>query len=365
MNGPTEKLETHNAQTGWVFATLASAPDWYQRSRVRARLILGSLFFLISLGLGYPGLHRYNPRNVEGLKDTQRYVEMVNGTAAWTAQQELRVLVPFLARPISRVSVGHIGAWNSDFFGLLIVNSFFVAWAAILLLSIGERVTGDRHVATIASLLYLLTFNIANVQLAGLVDSVEAWALLAVTWALFNERWALIPLIGIAGALGKETTVPLLLAFCIAWSWRLGSSKSGSRSLYWATAALLIAQAATLMLIRAGLTGEFLLPWQLVTSSRMFSDLGDALSRTVFSREVLYSFGWLLPLGLLRLRRLPSIWIVASAASLFVMTVLSIWWGVAGNVARPAFNAVGPILTLSVAIFLDDITTRRTETAPA
>jgi hypothetical protein len=156
-----------------------------------------------------------------------------------------------------------------------------------------------------------------------------------------------------------------LFTFCIAWSWRLAASKKGSRSLYLATATLLIAQAATLMLIRAGLTGEFLLPWQLVTSSRMFSDLGEAFSRTVFNREVLYSFGWLLPLGLLRLRRLPGVWIVASVASLLVMTALCIWWGVAGNVARPAFNAVGPILTLSVAMFLDDITKRRAETAPA
>lgn len=334
-------------------------------SRVKAKLILGLLFFLISLGLGYPTLNRYDPRLVTGLHDSQRYVEMETGTASWTAQQELRVLVPLLARPISRVSVGHIGAWNPDFLGLLIINSFFVAWAAILLLSIGERVTGDRNVAIVASLLYLVTFNVANVQLAGLVDSVEAWALLAVTWALFNKRWALIPLIGIVGALGKETTVPLLLTFCIAWAWRVGASQKGSRSLYLATAALLTAQAATLVIVRAALTGSVLMPWQLVTSYRMFFGLGDAFSRTLFNREILYSFGWVLPLGLLQLRRLPSVWIVASAASLLVMMALSIWWGVGGNVARPAFNAVGPILTLSVAIFLDDIMKRPGEIAPA
>ena len=184
---------------------------------VLARLILGFLFFAICLGLGYPGVSRYDPTQVQGLRDTQRYVAMLDGTAGWKTQQELRVLVPFLARPFYRASIGRVGTWQPEFFALLVVNSVFVAWAAVLLVGIGERVTGSYVTGLTASFLYLLSFNVANIQLAGLVDSVEAWALIALTWALVKKRWVLIPLIGVVGALGKETSSPLAYVFCAAW----------------------------------------------------------------------------------------------------------------------------------------------------
>lgn len=119
---------------------LADGPSEGERSRVRARLILGFLFFAICLGLGYPGVSRYDPRQVEGLRDTRRYVAMLEGTAGWKTQQELRVLVPFLARPIYRAAAGRVGTWRPEFLALLIVTSVFVAWAAVLLVAIGERV---------------------------------------------------------------------------------------------------------------------------------------------------------------------------------------------------------------------------------
>ncbi|HYN80342.1 MAG TPA: hypothetical protein VES88_02495 [Gemmatimonadaceae bacterium] len=325
-----------------------------ERSRVHARLILGLLFFAICLGLGYPGVSRYDPKEVEGLRDTRRYVEMLEGTAGWTTQQELRVLVPFLARPIYRAAVGRVGTWSPEFLALLIVNSAFVAWAAVLLAGIGERVTQSYVIGLTGSLLYLLSFNVANVQLAGLVDSVEAWSIIAMTWALVSKRWAIIPLIGIVGALGKETSIPLTFTFCAAWCLRLATTKSAPRALYLATVALLVLQVATITLVRAGLTGETLLPWEMVTATRRLQ-FGDALVGSVFNREMLYAFGWLLPLGLWRLRRLPVEWLIAAGASLLVALGIGVWIGVTGNVARPAFNAVGPMLSLSVAILLAEV----------
>jgi hypothetical protein len=321
---------------------------------VRARLILGFLFFAICLGLGYPGLNRYDPRQVEGLRDTRRYVAMLQGTAGWATQQELRVLVPFIARPIYRATYGRVGSWRPEFLALLIVNSAFVAWAALLLVAIGERVTGSQVVGLTASLLYLLSFNVGNVQLAGLVDSVEAWAMIALTWALLTERWAIVPFIGIVGALGKETSIPLTFVFCAAWCLRLAASKTAPRALYLATAALLVLQIATVTLVRVGLTGDVLLPWQLVTDPRRMS-VGVALGATLFNREMLYAFGWLVPLGVFRLRRLPAEWLIASGASLLVALAISIWFGVSGNGSRPAFNAAGPLLAISVAILLSEL----------
>ncbi|MEO7501257.1 MAG: hypothetical protein ABIW94_01335 [Gemmatimonadaceae bacterium] len=321
---------------------------------MRARLILGLLFFAICLGLGYPGVSRYDPRQVEGLGDTRRYVAMLEGTAGWKTQQELRVLVPFLARPIYRAAIGRVGTWRPEFVALLIVNSVFVAWAAVLLAAIGERVGGSYVIGLTSSFAYLLSFNIANVQLAGLVDSVEAWAIIAMTWALLSKRWAFIPLIGIIGALGKETSIPLAFAFCAAWCVRLVMTKSAPRELYLATAALLVLQIATITLVRSAQTGAMLLPWEQVTAIRRLG-FAQALVGSVFNREMLYAFGWLLPLGLFRLRRLPSEWLIAATASLLVALGMGVWFGVTGNASRPAFNAVGAMLSVSAAILLAEL----------
>ena len=325
---------------------------------MRARLTLGLLFFAICLGLGYPGVSRFDPKQVEGLRDTRRYVAMLEGTAGWKTQQELRVLVPFLSRPIYGAAVGRVGSWRPEFLALLIVNSVFVAWAAVLIVAIGERVTQSYVIGLTSAFLYLLSFNIANVQLAGLVDSVEAWAITAMTWALLGKRWAFIPLIGIVGALGKETSIPLAFAFCAAWCLRLAMTKSAPRELFMATAALIVAQLATITLVRSALTGALLLPWEQVTDIRRLP-FAQALIGSVFNREMLYAFGWLLPLGLLRLRRLPAEWLIAGGASLLVALGMGVWFGVTGNVSRPAFNAVGPLLSLSVAILIVEAGTVR------
>jgi len=325
---------------------------------VRARLLSGFLFFAICLGLGYAGVGRYDVTKTRGLRDSNRYVEMVRGTSNPTVQQDLRVLVPALARPISWLGANSIGKWSPELLGLLVVNSFFVAWCAVLLMSIAERVVSDDSVARMAALLYLLTFNITNFQLAGLVDSVEAWAMLAITWAVFNEHWRYVPLIGIVGALGKDTTLPVVLPFCIAWTLQLVRDKSRFRAALIGTLALLVVQLGTLVVVRYALTGDLVLPWELANSKRNSTTLGVAIGGILFNRELLYSFGWLLPLGLIRLRQLPAAWIISSAASLVTILLIGVAWGIGGNVSRPAFNAIAPILTLSAAIWLSRLGAR-------
>jgi hypothetical protein len=247
-----------------------------------------------------------------------------------------------------------VGTWRPEFLALLIVNSMFVAWAAVLLISIGERVAGSYVIGLTSSLLYLLSFNVVNVQLAGLVDSVEAWAMIALAWALLTRRWAIIPMIGIAGALGKETSIPLMFVFCAAWCIRFAASKKAPRELYLASAALVVVQIATVTIVHIALTGEARVPWQLVTAARRMG-IGEAFGATLFNREMLYAFGWLLPLGVFRLRRLPAEWVIASAASFFAALAIGIWFGVTGNASRPAFNAAGPMLAVSVAILLSEL----------
>lgn len=322
---------------------------------MKAKLILGAVFFSVCFGLGYASLNRYDPGGTWGLSDARSYVDMVNDSPGVSPKHAVRILVPSLARPIARAATGRIGSWNPALFALLVVNSVFVAWAAVILLAIGELITGDGRVGLIASLIYLLTFNVTNLQLAGLVDSAEAWALVAVTWALLARRWSFVPLIGFLGALGKETSVPLVLVFCIAWVVTLAVQRSEARPPYWTLAALLVAQLVAVEAVHYSITGLIAAPWKLMSSGIALSYEGQRFPLTAMIREMVYAFVWLLPLGIPRLRDLPRVWLISSAASLVVVLALTMEVSVGENAMRPIFNVVGPLLALSSAIFLNRI----------
>ena len=65
-----------------------------------------------------------------------------------------------------------------------------------------------------------------------------------------------------------------------------------------------------------------------------------------------YIFIWLLPLGLLGLRRLPRPWLVATAVAFCGALALGAYNDARGNTSRALFNVAGPVLSLSAAVFL-------------
>jgi hypothetical protein len=322
---------------------------------VKAKLILGAVFFCMCFGLGYAPLSRYDPASVTGLSDSGSYVSMVVSDSGVMPKRSFRVLVPLLARPIARAVTGRIGNWNPVLFGLLVVNSIFVAWAAILLMTIGEAVTADRRTGLVAALIYLLTFNVTNFQLVGLVDSVEAWALLAIAWALLTRQWLFVPLIGFIGELGKETSVPLLVVFCFAWIAFLAITRDEKRPPYWTFAALVAAQMVAVEVVHVGVTGHLVPPWHLSSPTEALIMTRQPFPGMAMLREMIYSFVWLLPLGIPRLRDMPRVWIISTAASLLAVVALTLWMSVGENATRPTFNVASPILALSAAIFLGRI----------
>ena len=123
-----------------------------------------------------------------------------------------------------------------------------------------------------------------------------------------------------------------------------------------------IRSGVTITVVRSALTGALLLPWDQVTDVRRL-EFAQALVGSVFNHEMLYAFVWLLPFGLFRLRRLPSEWLIAATASLLVALGMGVWFGVTGNASRPAFNAVGPLLSLSAAILLVELSLARSKRA--
>jgi hypothetical protein len=76
------------------------------------------------------------------------------------------------------------------------------------------------------------------------------------------------------------------------------------------------------------------------------------LRRCLVDHSLWFVFMWLLPLGLVRLRRLPRPWVLATAVAFCGALALGAYHNSLGNVARALFSVSGPILSLSAAIFL-------------
>ncbi|MGA9584763.1 MAG: hypothetical protein WBQ95_05500, partial [Terracidiphilus sp.] len=194
---------------------------------LRHRVIPWTLFFLVCMGLGYPTLNRYDPRSAPGVTDSKGYYSIVvGGTDA--GDESHRVLVPYLAKPIYWLTNNRLRTWNPVFFSLLIVNSIFTATSAFLLVVVGRRITGDYSTAMLAGFVYLADFAVSNFNLSGMVDSAVNCLLMAIVWALLSERWWLLPVLGLLGALAKETFVPLSLALTFSW-WLTAFRRGGAR----------------------------------------------------------------------------------------------------------------------------------------
>lgn len=316
--------------------------------------MLWSLFFLICMGLGYPTLNRYDPRSVPGLSDSIGYYSLVTG-ADLAGDESHRVLVPYLAKPVYWLAKGHLSTWNPVSFALLAANSFFIATTAYLLVGISYRIAGDYAVALISGFLYLADFAVANFNLSGYVDSAVNCMMMAVLWTLLTERWWLLPLWGVLGALAKETFVPLAAVFAFAW-WLAACRRGALRlsRLAWVGAMIVVALATLTLLMSRGSAPYT--PLSFAASRWAVSGAGylylSGLVRCLFAREFLFVFAWLLPLGLWRLARLPRTWVVASTCAALAALAMGAYDDALGNAARAVFSASGPLLSLSASLLL-------------
>ena len=328
---------------------------------VRYFLVLWSLFFAICLGLGYPTLRRYDPRTTEGLSDATKYYALATGLdrPAFKELFRCRILVPYVARPFAWFARSYLPSLDPGWFGLLMSNSLFCATTACFVVGIGIKVLNDTRTAMLGATLYLLSFSVPNLQLAGMVDAGEACFMAAVVWSLITGRWYLLPLWGVLGALAKETFVPFSCVFAFTW-WlaegrqnRPGLSEFTWFQLKWPRliwiAALGIVGLATVMAVHSVVAGHFRWPWEIAGEARAEVNFFVALRRCLTEHSFWYVFGWLLPLGIWQLKHFPKPWLWASAFTAALAIMLGAYSNAGGTVGRAIFNIVGPLLSLSVA----------------
>lgn len=335
-------------------------------SRLATPALLWVLFFLICCGLGYPTLNRYAP-GAAG-PDAAEYSSMVSGNGGVALHFRHRVLVPYLARPIFHIANGRVGSWNPINFALLVVNSFFVSGTAFLLFLSVFRNLGRPHIALLSSTIYLLNFAVPNMLLAGLVDSGEAFFLMALTCALFGEWFFLLPFIVALGSLAKETFLPFSLVFAATWmatSMMMTSAGKKTLSLRKCALWLAIAGLAGVASLTAALSltnGHLLFPWTYAAMLRSSAASAITALAALKDANFWYVFAWLLPLGLFRLKQLPREWITASFVTALVALVFTAYHNdlrdAGSAVARPIFSIASPLLSASVAWLIVDLTTR-------
>lgn len=339
----------------------------YGRSRVRTAryfLLLWSLFFLICCGLGYPTLKRYDLRATQGMSDTIKYYAMTAGEdqSYFRDVFRRRVLVPTVARPFYWLALRLPATWDPGFFALLIANAIFCATTACLVVSIGTKLFKDLTVSLLGATLYLLSFAVPNLLLAGLVDAGEACFIALLIWALQNGRWFVLPILGIFGAMAKETFVPFATVFAFTW-WllegRTGNRIEGHRRPLVLIALMAILGLCTVMLVHLQVMGVFAWPWEMARTARADVNYLRAILRVFSQPNFWYVFGWLLPLGIWRLKSFPRKWVVASAAAATAAILLGAFIDAGGSVGRSVFNISGPLLSLSVALLIS----RPTKTA--
>lgn len=320
--------------------------------RFAAEFLLWALFFSISAGLGYSTLNRYDPRTQ--LPDAAIYAQLaISGPAQVHDYFRLRVLVPFLVHCVYAPARGHIGSWDPLMFSFLLVNAAFVATTAYLLCFVGREQVG-RSVALLGAALYLLNFAVSNLQLAALVDAAEACLLTCVVASMFYGRWFLLPVIGFAGTLAKESFVPFSIVMAISWFFASRKGRSRGNAAWISGMAVLEAVAFTFLMSSS--TGRSVSLWSFASSMRSDTNYAVNLFHSLVDRNSWYILVWLLPLGLLGIKRFPRQWKVAALASSITALLLNAYHstvgGGGGGIGRYIFDVAGPLLSLSAASFL-------------
>lgn len=317
-------------------------------------VILWPLFFLICGGLGYPSLRRFDPRVTPGLSDTIKYHALTTGAdqSAYAERFRGRILVPYVARPFYWFAQAYIPTWDAAFFGLLVSAAIFCATTACLIVSLGERVFGDATIGLIGALLYLLNFAVSNSQLAGMIDAGEACFLAAVVWSLVTDRWWLLPIWGVFGAAAKETFVPFASLFALTWwfvAWR--RAQAPMLKVKWVIG-LAVVGLAVVIAIHSRIAGHLQWPWQIAEQVNSGANPLMSLWRIISDQSFWYVLVWLLPLGVWRLKDFPRPWVSASIATVVLALLFGVFADSLGNAGRAIFDVAGPLLSLSVAVFL-------------
>ena len=243
------------------------------------------------------------------------------------APYRFRILGPGLASLIYRVLPhGKIGLADPVYFALLTVNSIAMALACLAIMRLSEQIGQGSTAGCIGAYFYLASWCVANLTLGGVyVDSLEILILLALMVAVMASGWRWTPLLLVAAAVAKETTVifGLSLMFAVIGDTWLSRRKVPRAWLGWGLLSLIAGIAAIYavhVIVGGARREDQTFSWRrlaaMLYSYRMF------LNHTFF-----LAMGPLTALGIFRLHRLPRPMLAASLAMAVVAVLASAYVG--------------------------------------
>lgn len=322
-------------------------------------LLLGFFFSAISFSLGYHTINSFIPEAVPEAADAFIYKDLVvNGPSAISQDhRSSRILIPMVAHVIYKVLPLKVGSWDTANFSLLIVNSFICSIIGIIIFYITLGIKGDSLEGLLASLLFFLNFAIPNYYLSSLVDSGECLFSLLLFLVMYNNKWFLLPVIGVLGVLTKETFLPVSFLFIASWlfvEWFETKKLNVRRIIYFVV--FMILSVLTVIILKSIIFNRLMFPWDyaktLLKPHVAFAS-SNALSEI---RRFFYVFIWLLPFSIMHFKNIPKIWRYSSLSSVIVIAFLSIWAGTSGAAtSRYIFNYIGPMLCISSCWFMKDL----------
>ncbi len=336
---------------------------------LQQKALLWLLFFLICLGLGHAPLNHYDPGVMGGTYDVADYRDIVLGRRGefdpgprvgvdariYQSQNLNRVLVPYVARPFYWLGRGHVGTWDPVLFGLLIANAIFTATTTCLLVAIGFRLTLSYPTALLGATLFLLNFCVTNFSLAGgMVDSAEGCFLLAHRVVPAHRPLVFIaPVASRFGALAKETFAPLSAMFVFGW-WisEVRRDRLQLPHFAWMSALVVASMTHRLRLLCQLSRGDLFGPGSMQLFVHDSAGFLTGMRGCILNHGFWFIFIWLLPLGMVRLGRLPRPWVLATAVAFCGALVMGAYNNAGGSTSRALFSVAGPILSLSAAVFL-------------
>jgi len=324
-----------------------------------ALILWGSLLFSICFGLGYPTLGRYDPTADPGLSDSLQYFRLVQqGPQAAVGHWKYRILVPYLAKPVYWVVRGRLGNWNPVSFALLIVNSVFCAAAAFIVSLLAYQVSANGTVAIAAAFAYLLNFLVSNFHLSGLVDSAEAFLFALLTGTLISRKWILLPVIGLLMGLAKETSVPIAFVFAATWVWI--ESPPQKTKAFAEIILMTIIGLVTVLIVRSVIDQTLVTPWHIAAQERTSTSTLHNLLGVIGGWKFWLALIWL-PFLAFAAKRFQKGWFYGAIAAALAAFVLSVFNDAGGNAARPIFNVLGPLFTISFALMPELLEVRQSQ----
>ena len=286
------------------------------------------------MSLGYAYLNRIAP-GAGGLDDILEYSRMAQFDREVDAPFRYRPLVPWAAGALVPIlSRLPLGSWDATALAFLLVGSLLTAAATCGIRQIALQIGFSSLQALIACFLFLTSFSVSNVYLAGFVDAFEVAALVGIALAALTQRFPILLLLMIVAPWGKESCVVFGSIYCAVL---LPQRKR------WIVAAL--AALASLIVVRW--TFADVGWWDDLWTYRRPTTFLQRWWGVLTAKSLLYTFALPLLLGVPRWRSLPVGLRRAAILAAIAALVLAGIAGIENNVSRPLYNVSGWVLALA------------------